>query len=760
MSKNTTDDSANAVSPMLTTVAVQSGSPSTPRPSQASRTTRYPAELNVQSHHPHRYEGFEELLREAGYKETRIYTPERERVTNKSETVRTGDDDAKRGVRGDERAETTKLRSMVGFLAGFLVSVNSERREDHGEHGHNEATRHTSRDTVMESPSRPTAARLPSSPSSAGSSSQSVVASPPNILPLGTPQQTHAQSDMHMHTPTLTHQSRSNFVYSQSNASYSSITSALTATQPKYLRSAHIQHRRQGTDSQQKTNAPNTSNRRRHSEMLPPPVPPVPLQYQNRTHQASPSKPTTPSHTQNLNRPTTSTQSRPTTPTPHQAPPIYYSRPGSRNQNHALVATHSPHLRPTQTEPLPGSQNPAEHLVPSKAHAYLRRMASVQKIFDESGPRVAPSDAENSELWTQGEEEDTPRPKYRSTPGPVFRGVNLWSSFTSTTSSNSLSSSCASHSTSATSPQTGSRLYQEDEDSEPDEENGGYFNLIRSRSQSRTRREMDLRGIHHHHVRASRTVESGEEENPRGTRWWGLRQTKSMVHVKVQEEDESLTELGVKRRKSAITVSNLGSNAMVDSTNLVAPVPSRTRTSPALPYLVTRLSSPALPDAAEYSRGRVQEKKTRVYCRSQSLPRRRKSGRGRWGPKELSDQEPVPILVPNTSDTESIDDQDHANIEVVSNSMERYLSGWSMDINTTFLSPRSTPGESSTSLTTTTHRSPPRQNSIRSLKRHLKRDADMEQKGEEFSPVPALTRTAGRGRGKDRGGLPGGWLIG
>ncbi|KAG7091919.1 hypothetical protein E1B28_008314 [Marasmius oreades] len=778
---NTSDDNTNDMSQMLTTAEVAHsqlpGRPYTPqprtsRPSQASRPTKYPAELSAQPHHPHqhRYEGFEELLREAGYKETRIFTPERERDKSKNEAVRSDKNDAQRIARGGERAETTKLRSMVGFLAGFLVSShNSERPEERAEHGQDADFNFTLRETAVLSPSSPL---LPSPPSlTAGSSSQSLTASSPNVLPPGTPQQAH--DDIHMDTPTPVHQSRTNFTYLQSNASYSSIGSTSTTTQSKYLRSAHMQHKRRqsggthpilpGSHLDRKRPGNSSGRQSQFSEMLPP-VPPVPRQYRNIGDQTSPLQPETTSH-HHSNQPSAGVQSRPTTPAPHlPRAPQTHSRPVSRNQGYPdLVITHS-HLRPIQTEPLPVFQSTVQHPTPSRAHAYLRHMASVQKILENS----ATSHVDDAESWTrEGNregEEDTPRPRItrpRSTPGATLKGLNLWSSFTSSTSSNSQfsgSSSSASQSTFDTSPQTSSdlcngivnspELHQEEDGSEPDEENGGYFNLIRSRSQSRTRREMggNLR------IRVARKAEYGEEENA-GARWWGLRQTRSMVHVKVHEEDEGSSGAEVKRRKSAISVSDLAPKPMM-STNLVTSMPSRAGLlCPALPYLVTRLSSPALPDTAEYARGRVQEKKTRVYCRSQSVPRRRKSGRG----QESCDQAPVPILVANTSDSESVDDRDYDGTS--SDSRERYLAGWGMNSDSTLLSTRLPPEESPTSTITNTPRSPPpRQNSIRSLKRHLKLDVDQNRRGEEGPPVPVLT--AGRGQNKDRGGLPGGWLVG
>ena len=230
------------------------------------------------------------------------------------------------------------------------------------------------------------------------------------------------------------------------------------------------------------------------------------------------------------------------------------------------------------------------------------------------------------------------------------------------------------------------------------------------------------------------------------------------MQVKVQEEDEGSHPVGVRRRKSYLGVSHPTPKPMVDSTNLAVPNPSRPSSasaSPALPYLVARLSSPAPPETSEHDRGRTQAKKTRVYCRSKSVPRQDPSSRTRkWGlgGNTPSNQEPVPILMANvSSDAESVNEDDPR---------ERYFSGWGLDSDASTSSLLSPPGVGPESLVTPTLEvpvpSPPlRQNSIRSLRQHLK--LDERQVGDASDVPPAAVLTAGRGQARTRGGLPGGW---
>ncbi|KAL0069602.1 hypothetical protein AAF712_003260 [Marasmius tenuissimus] len=746
-----------------TELSQQPGRPYTPRPrtprtSQASRSSKYPTELSAHSPHPHnphqhRYEGFEELLREAGYKEIRIFTPERERVSSKTESA--GKNENKRAGRGGERADTTKLRSVVGFLAGFLASGHSEQGSNSGDNFNSS--------NVAQPPSTTT----PLSPSLAPPS--------PNMASPGTPQQAHG--DIHMHSPSPSNHSRNNLVYLQNNASYTSVASTATATQPKYLRSAHMQHRQRQNGGATTSNNPaphhslsrsgsSSGLQRQHSDMLPPPVPPLPSQYrdQNNPSPLPTSRPGTPPRYHST-RPNSRAQSRPSTPSAH--PPRIgqtHSTPGYRDP----YADRAPRLQSTRTEPLPTSHERMAHPMPSKAHAYLKHMASMQRILEgPSNQAISLSDSMESTdrpATREGETEETPKPRParpRSTPGGPLKGLNLWASFTSSSSVNSHSSGSsgfASQSTTATSPPTSSGMGrsvvlspEQDDGSEPDEEAGGYFDLIRSRSQSRSRADSGRPRIH-----------ADDVETP-GARWWKLRQTKSMMQVKVQEEDEGSHPTEIRRRKSYLGVRHPTPKPMVDSTNLAVPTPSRAASaspSPALPYLVTRLSSPAPPETSEHSRGRTQAKKTRVYCRSQSVPRQGVSGRSRrWGlgGNTSTPQEPVPILMANTSsDSESVNEED--------DQKERYFSGWGLDsdasASASLLSPPVSGGGGAESVVTPTLEvpvpsPPPRQNSIRSLRRHLK--LDEQHAGDAGDVPPVVVLTAGRGQARPRGGLPGGW---
>ncbi|KAG6844813.1 hypothetical protein H0H87_003480 [Tephrocybe sp. NHM501043] len=90
--------------------------PTTPPRSSRSRT-RYPDLGRVPLHRrgtSKTYERLEDLLKEAGYKETRVFTPEGERSEAKSVTPLS---DQQRGVR-------TSVGAFVGFLAGLMPAAN------------------------------------------------------------------------------------------------------------------------------------------------------------------------------------------------------------------------------------------------------------------------------------------------------------------------------------------------------------------------------------------------------------------------------------------------------------------------------------------------------------------------------------------------------------------------------------------------------------------------------------------------------------
>ena len=90
----------------------------TPQPYGRTRP-RYPQELGRVPLHRRgtskTYERLEDLLREAGYKETRIFTPETER------TSKCDDDDDDATVVEDKRSSMVK--DVVGFLAGLIPGV-------------------------------------------------------------------------------------------------------------------------------------------------------------------------------------------------------------------------------------------------------------------------------------------------------------------------------------------------------------------------------------------------------------------------------------------------------------------------------------------------------------------------------------------------------------------------------------------------------------------------------------------------------------
>ncbi|KAF8156890.1 hypothetical protein B0H34DRAFT_658329, partial [Crassisporium funariophilum] len=121
-----TPPSPTQTSPSLTQSTSNSASnssssppePMTP-PSRVSRSrTRYPDLGRVPLHrrgNSKTYERLEDLLREAGYKETRVFTPETERAE-------AGEEDRNGDPRGDTNRLSMKdgMDAVVGFLAGFM----------------------------------------------------------------------------------------------------------------------------------------------------------------------------------------------------------------------------------------------------------------------------------------------------------------------------------------------------------------------------------------------------------------------------------------------------------------------------------------------------------------------------------------------------------------------------------------------------------------------------------------------------------------
>ena len=97
--------------------------PSTPPPRPSRSSTRYPDLGRVPLHRrgtSQTYERLEDLLREAGYKETRVFTPEGE---HEDGTYHEDDSPAARRSKGGVREG---VDAVVGFLAGLLPSSTTQ----------------------------------------------------------------------------------------------------------------------------------------------------------------------------------------------------------------------------------------------------------------------------------------------------------------------------------------------------------------------------------------------------------------------------------------------------------------------------------------------------------------------------------------------------------------------------------------------------------------------------------------------------------
>ncbi|KAF9530008.1 hypothetical protein CPB83DRAFT_851427 [Crepidotus variabilis] len=123
--------SPSQISPELTQSASNSASntssspPELETPPRANRyRDRYPDLGRVPLHRrgtSKQYERLEDLLKEAGYKETRIFTPETERVEKNAQRDMATNDDNRLSVVKDS------VGSVVGFLAGFMPGVSGYR---------------------------------------------------------------------------------------------------------------------------------------------------------------------------------------------------------------------------------------------------------------------------------------------------------------------------------------------------------------------------------------------------------------------------------------------------------------------------------------------------------------------------------------------------------------------------------------------------------------------------------------------------------
>ncbi|KAF4616506.1 hypothetical protein D9613_008771 [Agrocybe pediades] len=108
----------------------ESSEPRTPPP-VGRRRNRYPELGRVPLHRrgtSKTYERLEDLLREAGYKETRIFTPETERSGGKDDY-----DDSGKGQGEDNRLSVVKdgMDAVVGFFAGLLPSAAASKTSLH-----------------------------------------------------------------------------------------------------------------------------------------------------------------------------------------------------------------------------------------------------------------------------------------------------------------------------------------------------------------------------------------------------------------------------------------------------------------------------------------------------------------------------------------------------------------------------------------------------------------------------------------------------
>ncbi|KAF9554212.1 hypothetical protein CPC08DRAFT_737738 [Agrocybe pediades] len=108
----------------------ESSEPRTPPP-VGRRRNRYPELGRVPLHRrgtSKTYERLEDLLREAGYKETRIFTPETERSGGKDDY-----DDSGKGHGEDNRLSVVKdgMDAVVGFFAGLLPSAAASKTSLH-----------------------------------------------------------------------------------------------------------------------------------------------------------------------------------------------------------------------------------------------------------------------------------------------------------------------------------------------------------------------------------------------------------------------------------------------------------------------------------------------------------------------------------------------------------------------------------------------------------------------------------------------------
>ncbi|KAK7033628.1 hypothetical protein VNI00_012628 [Paramarasmius palmivorus] len=489
------------------------GQPHTPVP------RRYPSTLTLGHKQPlsqqnvHKYEGFEELLREAGYKETRVFTPPRERQPSPNPT---------------KELETKKLGGVVSFLAGLIPRAT------------------TPTPTANPNP-LPDAPPSPASIQSLGCASDdgnSDLLESPTTIKTVVPQPRRTES-----TATL-------------NSQYSH-----QQQQPKYLRSQHLQAKRQFSEGAGLMPPVHQQLHQRHS-------------YSHLNHGPGGSRPASPSPL-SLSRP--GTPHRPTT--PHRS--THPSRTSS--SSHVTPFQLNPPHQPKPLYPVhpPSNSRPG---TPSKAHAYLRHMASARGIG------LGQDDGE-------GEGEDTPRPLPRTKPKSKS---SSGSSRTSTSTSTSTSASTSASTSSATT------VDLESSGSSDEEDTGTYLRRMRSLSRCDSREEPPR-----------------ESKERTQTSWERAMQAVGGRRI-LRHSTSTNTNATTTSTHSRTTTSN-SNMTLTDATNLRPP------TRPTTPYLVTRLGSRE--SRGEVERGRA-ETKVNVYCRSRSVPPPRKRG-SRKGVEE----EVRPVLV-------------------------------------------------------------------------------------------------------------------
>ncbi|THU94723.1 hypothetical protein K435DRAFT_798692 [Dendrothele bispora CBS 962.96] len=223
---------SESIPPLTNSTSNSSNSPpqpSTPPTRHSKARSRYPNNLgHVPLHRrgtSQRYEPFEDLLREAGYKETRIFTPESERKTELS-NADDGNEDSKSNVRA--------VGAVMGFLTGLMPGPASKRstslRQSYSTS--DESQEFTVPSTPTPSRDRAEAATAPPLHSSRRCTQRTAdpdQSSTSSLEGLGdnTPRAKHLRDDSHPtsslpHLQSTTHNAALNLPYLHSNSSFTS----------------------------------------------------------------------------------------------------------------------------------------------------------------------------------------------------------------------------------------------------------------------------------------------------------------------------------------------------------------------------------------------------------------------------------------------------------------------------------------------------------------------------------------------------------